>query len=70
MEYVLLFLATDVLLTTTVTTVQRRTRESIVLRWQEGSLSYEELKVLKQLSWFQNIWNPTKEKVPREKKQN
>ena len=70
MEYALLFLATDVLITATVTTVQRKSRESILLQWQEGSLSYEELKLLKHLSWFQKIWNPTKEKVSREKKQN
>jgi len=66
----LLFIAAEVLLTTTITTVQIRAREKILQKWQEGSLSSEELKILKQLVWFRKLWKPTTQIVSVQKKQN
>lgn len=66
----LLFIAAEVLITTTITTVQIRAREKILQKWQEGSLSYEELKTLKHLVWFRKLWKPTEKLVSRDKKQN
>jgi hypothetical protein len=66
MESALFFLAT----VATATTLQRKARETILKKWQEGSLSYEELKILKQLHWFQKLWKPTQKSVSVQKKQN
>ncbi len=66
MGILLLLLAAEA----TIITLQKRAREEVLKKWLEGSLTMEELLLLKRKLWFQKIWNPTEERIPREKKTN
>lgn len=64
----LLILATELAVSTTLAGVQIRARRKMVRKWCEGSLSLEELHRLKQAVWFRRAWRPTTEKVAKSKK--
>jgi hypothetical protein len=68
MEALFFFIATELVVSSSLVALQQKMRLKIVRKWQEGSLSLEELKRLKQMPWFRQIWNPTKRKVPSHKK--
>lgn len=53
-----------------VTTFVIEKRKQVFRKWLEGKLTLEELQSLKQKKWFRKIWNPTNEKVSKNKKTN
>lgn len=71
MELLLLMLVAELVWASTLSTLQIKARKALLEKWQEGSLSAEELKRLKRTPWFRNqIWKPTNQKISIEKKQN
>lgn len=71
METLLVFAVAEVAIMSTLSTLQLQAQETIVKKWREGSLTLEELKVLKSRLWFQRrILKPPKGKVSLEKKTN
>ena len=66
----LLILATELVVTSTLSAYHVRRRKKLFQKWLEGSLSIEELKQLKATPWFQKVWNPTKQKICLSKKNN
>ena len=69
METLFVFAVAEVAIMSTLTTLQRQAQETILRKWREGSLSVEELKVLKTRLWFQRrILRPPKQTVSLNKK--
>jgi hypothetical protein len=70
MEGFLLFLAAELVVTATLSTIQITARKQLVHKWRVGELSLEELHRLKQTPWFRTLWNPTDKHVKHSKKNN
>ncbi len=70
MSTILLLMFAEIAISTALSHRIRKTRETILRKWLEGSLTEEELKTLKKTKWFQVLWRPTKEKVSSSKKDN
>lgn len=69
METLLVFAVAEVALMSTLTTLQVQAQEKLVQRWKQGSLTLEELKILKTRRWFQRrVLKPPKEKISSRKK--
>jgi hypothetical protein len=69
MEGLLLLLAAEVAVSTSLAHLQRKARGKVLQKWYQGSLTLEELQVLKRMKWFQQLWKPTS-KIPSSEKKN
>ncbi len=70
METLLVFAVAEIAIASTISTLQLKAQETLLAKWREGSLSLDELKVLKTRLWFQRrVLKPPKE-IPKTKKIN
>ncbi len=69
METLLVFAIAEIAVASTVSTLQLKAQETILAKWREGSLTLDELNVLKTRRWFQRrVLKPPKDYLPRSKK--
>ena len=60
MEGILLFIATEVIITNAIAKYTYEKRKALLKRWLCGQVTLQEIYYLKQAEWFQRIYKPPK----------